>query len=140
MRKFSGIEWASLVLCALCVVCSVGWLSSGSGRVPAVRVERHAIAAKIGDTAVEPPASSTAQPEPSPSSAVPSAGMTGKININTAGLEELQTLPGIGEKRAQAIVDDREANGPFRIPEDLTRVSGIGEGILANIIDSITVE
>src|SRR5699024_10940966 len=121
----------------LCVVCSVGWLSSGSGRVPAVRVERHAIAAKIGDTAVEPSASSTAQPEPSPSSAVPSAGMTGKININTAGLEELQTLPGIGEKRAQAIVDDREANGPFRIPEDLTRVSGIGEGILANIIDSI---
>ena len=66
--------------------------------------------------------------------------MTGKININTADLEELQTLPGIGEKRAQAIVDDREANGPFRIPEDLTRVSGIGEGILANIIDSITVE
>ena len=140
MRKFSGIEWASLVLCALGVVCSVGWLSSGSGCVPAVRVERHAIAAKIEDTAVEPSASSTAQPEPSPSSAVPSAGMTGKININTAGLEELQTLPGIGEKRAQAIVDDREANGPFRIPEDLTRVSGIGEGILANIIDSITVE
>ena len=66
--------------------------------------------------------------------------MTGKININTAGLEELQTLPGIGEKRAQAIVDDRETNGPFRIPEDLTRVSGIGEGILANIIDRITVE
>lgn len=64
----------------------------------------------------------------------------GKNQHQHAGLEELQTLPGIGEKRAQAIVDDREANGPFRIPEDLTRVSGIGEGILANIIDSITVE
>ena len=140
MRKFSGMEVASLVLCALCVSFSAGWLARGSGDAPTVQVERQAIAAKVEDTVVEPPASSTSQPEPSQSSAVSSAGMTGKININTAGLEELQTLPGIGEKRAQAILDDREANGPFRIPEDLTRVSGIGEGILANVIDSITVE
>ena len=62
------------------------------------------------------------------------------IDLNTASAADLTRLPGIGEKRAQAIVADREANGPFRIPEDLTRVSGIGEGILANIIDSITVE
>lgn len=62
-----------------------------------------------------------------------------QININTAGLEELMTLDGIGEKRAQSIIDDREANGPFRIPEEITRVSGIGEGILEGIIDRITV-
>lgn len=63
-----------------------------------------------------------------------------KININTATAEELQTLSGIGEVRAAAIIADREANGPFRIPEDITRVSGIGEGILAKILDYITVE
>ena len=61
-----------------------------------------------------------------------------RVNINTAGLEELMTLPGIGEIRAQAIIDDRELNGPFRYPEDLTRVKGIGEGILAGLLDQIT--
>ena len=62
----------------------------------------------------------------------------GRVNINTAGLEELMALPGIGEVRARAIIDDREANGPFVYPEDLTRVKGIGEGILAGLLDQIT--
>ena len=62
----------------------------------------------------------------------------GRVNINTAGPEELMTLPGIGEVRAQAIIDDREQNGPFRYPEELTRVKGIGEGILAKLLDQIT--
>ena len=61
-----------------------------------------------------------------------------RVNINTAGLEELMTLSGIGAVRAQAILDDREANGPYRRPEDLIRVKGIGEGILAGILDQIT--
>ena len=62
-----------------------------------------------------------------------------KIDINTAGLDELTLLPGIGAGRAQAILDDRAANGPFRYPEDLTRVSGIGEGILQGLLEYITV-
>ena len=62
----------------------------------------------------------------------------GRVNINTAGPEELMTLPGIGEVRALAIIDDREANGPFVYPEDLIRVKGIGAGILAGLLDQIT--
>ena len=70
----------------------------------------------------------------------PPAAPEGAVNINTATAAELETLPGIGEKRAADIVADRAANGPFRIPEDLTRVKGIGEGTLAGLIEYITVE
>ena len=51
---------------------------------------------------------------------------------------ELQRLPGIGEKRAEDIIAYRRANGPFRIPEELTEVPGIGEGILEGLIDYVT--
>ena len=62
------------------------------------------------------------------------------ININTATAEQLQALPGIGKARAEAIIAYREEHGPFTYVEDLRAVSGIGKGILANIIDYITVE
>ena len=62
----------------------------------------------------------------------------GLVDVNTAGLDELTALPGIGEVRAQAILDDRAANGPFRRPEDLIRVKGIGEGVLSGILGQIT--
>lgn len=55
------------------------------------------------------------------------------VNINTAGVEELDVLPGVGEATARAIVEDRETNGPFSTPEDLMRVSGIGEKKFAKL-------
>lgn len=48
------------------------------------------------------------------------------VRVNTAGEEELQTLPGIGPATARAIIDDRIRNGPYRTPDDLARVRGIG--------------
>lgn len=61
------------------------------------------------------------------------------VNINTATSDELQTLTGIGEATASAIIKDRETNGPFSSPEDLMRVSGIGEKKFAKIKDGICV-
>lgn len=61
------------------------------------------------------------------------------ININTATLRELITLSNIGEQRGQDIIDYRTEHGNFASIEDITKVSGIGDGIFSNIKDFITV-
>lgn len=61
------------------------------------------------------------------------------VNINTAGVSELETLDGIGEVKAQAIIDYRNANGPFQKVEDIKNVSGIGDATFDKIKDHITV-
>ena len=73
---------------------------------------------------------------------VPREGETAsfqKIDINRAEPWLLEALPGIGEVTAQAIVDYRSQNGPFKRIEDLLKVSGIGQGTLDKIKDYITV-
>lgn len=69
---------------------------------------------------------------------LPAAG--GLININTAGAQELEQLPGIGPVTAASIIAYREANGPFGTIEEITLVSGIGEGKLAQIRDLVTID
>lgn len=63
----------------------------------------------------------------------------GKININTASAEELDTLPGIGPALAQRIIDYRTANGHFRSIEDIKQVSGIGDRRYEQLKNLITI-
>jgi competence protein ComEA len=61
------------------------------------------------------------------------------VNINTASKEELTTIKGIGEKRAQEIIDYRKKNGDFKSVDDLEKVPGIGPGTMKQIRSQVTV-
>ena len=63
-----------------------------------------------------------------------------KVNINTATAEELATLPGIGQAKAEAIIKDRAANGKYKNIEDLTRVKGIGDKMVLKLKKEATVK
>ncbi|NMD12445.1 MAG: ComEA family DNA-binding protein, partial [Candidatus Cloacimonetes bacterium] len=65
--------------------------------------------------------------------AIPKGELTNIVNLNSAGLEELCTLPGIGEVKAAAIIAWRKQNGAFQSVDDLLKVSGIGPKTLAKI-------
>ena len=64
---------------------------------------------------------------------------SGKVNINTASPSELEQLPGVGPATAKKIIDYRTANGPFRTPKDLQKVSGIGPKRYEALAELITV-
>jgi competence protein ComEA len=65
----------------------------------------------------------------------PAASPTGSgpVHVNTATVDELQTLPGVGPEMAQRIIDYREANGPFTDIESLDAVPGIGPSMLEKL-------
>lgn len=65
--------------------------------------------------------------------------LAGKVNLNTASLGQLETLPGIGATYAQRIIEYRAKNGPFKKIEDLEKVQGIGDATFAKLKDDITV-
>lgn len=121
--KISRLERLTLLLTALVLAFLSGWFLCRRQEAARVFVP-----------------SEIASPVPvSPSAPAPEAGGE-RVNINTADAQTLQTLPGIGEKRALDIIAYRESNGPFIIPEAITDVPGIGPSTLEEILELITVE
>ncbi len=72
------------------------------------------------------------------SNSTPSNPKQGTVNINTATLEELQTIKGIGKKKAEAILQYRKEHGAFHTKEDLLQVKGIGKKALEAIESQVT--
>ena len=135
--KLTKTEKAAIVLTCLFLVFTLG-VHWGTGRVRdsfTISTQTEAPARQMASDA----AADTVQ-TPTPQTSPDGAAADEKININTAGVDELLRLDGIGEKLAGRIIADREENGAFARIEDITRVSGIGEVTYMNICGDITVE
>ena len=85
---------------------------------------------KVGEEATEIPAGVTSK----------EAAKDGKVNINTATVEELKTLKGVGEKKAEAIIEYRKKNGSFQTKEDLMKVRGIGKKLFESFQERIVTQ
>jgi len=121
-------------------------LAAAGGPAPEADLESLNLAAPLADhqhvhipTRVPPP---TATPQPALVTATPTsevASPEARVNLNTATLAELLTLPGIGETRAQAILAYRAEHGPFTRIEELQNVSGIGPVTYEKLAPYVTV-
>ena len=85
---------------------------------------------KVGEEAQEIPSGVTSK----------EASKEGKVNINTATVEELKTLKGVGEKKAEAIIEYRKKNGSFKTKEDLMKVRGIGKKLFESFQERIVTQ
>jgi len=85
---------------------------------------------KVGEEAEEIPVGGTSKEAPK----------EGKVNINTATVEELKTLKGVGEKKAEAIIEYRKKNGSFKTKEDLMKVRGIGKKLFESFQERIVTQ
>ena len=74
-----------------------------------------------------------------PTDAASGSGPAALVDVNTAGLDELDTLPGVGPATATAIIEHRDRAGPFGSVDDLIAVRGIGEAKLADLRDLVSV-
>lgn len=130
--KVSMLRWGI-------VVCTIGFLLFAFGlylgrtsrdTVVSVQAASAVLSANVEEAEVTPPASLEETP----------VTLATKVNINTADLEQLQALDGIGPALAQRIINYRQTYGLFRTVEEIQDVKGIGTGIFAKIKDYITVE
>lgn len=128
MTKFRGLERWVLLLTFVFFLATVGWFfvqnrERDLTRISVARIDKEEASypSEVSDSA-------------------PGILEGEHININTASIEDLIRLPGIGSVRAEQIVTFREVHGPFQTKEDIMQVSGIGEKTFQKLSEYITVE
>ena len=127
MSKLSWYEKVILALGLAFLLLAGGYRLGGEGQGRPYQVSV---------TRADQPAAE--DPLPTADSSRPDSLLEGeRINGNTAGYYDLRRLPGIGEKRARAILDWREEHGGFSAPEQLLEIRGIGEKILEGLLPYI---
>ncbi len=128
--KPSKVEIASIILSLVFIISAAAVLLAGEGRknngsFEIKTAKTPSVLSEISEIALEENSGK--------------AYNMGKININTASKEDLQTLYGIGETLSIAIVEYREKSGPFSQIEDIMLVPGIGEAKFNDIREYISV-
>ena len=122
--KNKGIFWLVLILCVSLAFTAGLFVGRNANRTAI------SLSSRAEETTLPTDTSAALQSPPENASLV---------NINTASLAELETLPGIGEVLALRIIDYRETYGNFKTVQDIVHVDGIGAKRLEAIIDLITV-
>ena len=130
MQKNQKLPYFSLLCCFFLFLGGV-FMGRQSSGTPILHTEHQPAAQIAGETDRPSALETTAAPVRS----LPRED--GRIHLNTATAEELKTLPGVGDVLARRILDYRDQNGPFRSPEELMNVKGIGEKIYAGLQDLI---
>jgi competence protein ComEA len=125
-------------------------LGAAGGAAEEADLDRINLAAKLADEAhvAVPrkgealPTTVSAAPTGARAQASPTRGLPpgATVNINSASIEELEVLPGIGPALAARIVAYRQANGPFRTVDELAAVSGIGDTLVERLRPYVTTQ
>jgi len=133
VKKAKIREQVGILLVCLVLAGSGALLIRGDTGTSPVNFVEGSTNTQTPNSSIEKPASVTSAP------ATNGSVVSSKININTASIEDLDKLPGVGPATAQKIIDYRKQNGPFPNIEAIDEVSGIGPSKYAQMKDLITI-